>query len=67
VPTRPEHKIFAHEKGVLCVAFNNTGNIVATGGGDNCVKIWDTEHGSEIYSINNAFSKSVNAIAFSNQ
>jgi WD40 repeat protein len=50
----------------LCIAYNIDGNIIATGGGDDCLKFWDSSLGTEIYSVK-LFSKSVNSVAFSNQ
>lgn len=34
------HTLTAHEKPVLSVAFNRTGTLLATGGGDNTVRLW---------------------------
>ena len=32
----------AHEGGAECLSFSFDGKKIATGGGDGCVKLWDT-------------------------
>ena len=46
-PSYVSAKHFAHEKGATCLAFNQMGNLLATGGGDAVIKIWDINKGTE--------------------
>lgn len=41
VPSRVEHKFHAHEKEATCVKYNSSGSLLATGGADAIIKIWD--------------------------
>ena len=40
------HTLIGHTGGVISVAFSPNGKRVASGSGDNLVKIWDTETGA---------------------
>lgn len=40
-PNRVDQKLHAHEKEATCVKFNVNGSLLATGGADSLVKIWD--------------------------
>lgn len=41
LPSEPINKLKSHEKGVSCVAFSQQGSMLATGGGDCMVKLWE--------------------------
>jgi WD40 repeat protein len=62
-PSRVDQKLHAHEKEATCVAFNNSGNLLATGGADSLLKIWDINRYCEVTPIK-VFSKPLSAIAF---
>ena len=47
LPGEPVWKVNAHKRETTCVAFNTYGDTLATGGGDNLVKIWDAKNGKE--------------------
>jgi len=36
-----ESRLKAHEKEATCMMFNYSGDLLASGGGDSIVKIWD--------------------------
>lgn len=44
------HKIVenAHDSDIICVAFSHDGSLMATGGSDHCVKLWDAINLQEI-------------------
>ena len=41
VPNGVEYKFKAHDKEATCMHFNHSGSLLATGGGDSIIKIWD--------------------------
>ncbi len=43
LPSKVQHRVFAHENEAICLAFNCTGALIATGGGDCLIKVWDIE------------------------
>jgi len=51
VPSRTRHKLFAHSKSALWMSYSTQGTVIATGGGDGAIKIWDVEQGKEIGSF----------------
>jgi WD40 repeat protein len=63
VPSKVEFKISAHKKETTCVVFNAMGEALATGGGDNSVKIWNLSTGKIAQTLN--CSKSVSVLDFS--
>ena len=63
VPTRPKHKINAHKSETTTLAYDPLGSKLATGGGDNIIKIWDTNSGNEISAIK-VFSKPITSLSF---
>ena len=48
IPSTVSQKFLAHEKEATCLAFNLSGNNLATGGGDALVKIWDINKQCEL-------------------
>lgn len=63
VPTSVAHRIHAHSKEAICVTFNSYGSLIATGGGDNLVKIWDLNRNNEPTTLK-LFGKPISAITF---
>ncbi len=63
VPRRVDHKFKAHEKEATCLTFNYSGTLLATGGADNLIKIWDINRGCESVPIK-SFNKPISCIAF---
>lgn len=47
VPSHVVQKYHAHKKEATCLAFNLSGNYLATGGGDSLIKIWDVQKNVE--------------------
>ena len=45
VPTRPSYKWDAHDGCVTAIQFSPTGHLMATGGDDKYVKLWDVAEG----------------------
>ena len=45
------HSLTGHSRWVQSVAFSPNGNRVASGSDDNLVKIWDTDTGAEVSSL----------------
>ena len=43
VPSDAIHKVKAHDSGGQCIAFSPHGNMIASGGGDGFVKMWNTQ------------------------
>ena len=64
MPSKPKFQIQAHKKGGQTVVFDHWGQLVATGGDDGYIKIFDVEQGKEIQNYN--FKNPVNCLAFSN-
>ena len=62
VPSKPIHKIFAHKNEVTCLCFSPLGDLIATGGGDSLVKVWDPNSGVEIASLKD-FKKSITSVS----
>ena len=54
----------AHKDECLCVDFNSLGTMLATGGGDCKMKVWDAQRGVETNAFK-AFNKPVTAVSFS--
>ncbi|XP_052331038.1 protein Atg16l2 isoform X2 [Oncorhynchus keta] len=45
VPVRALHVLDAHELGINAVRFSSSCNLLATGGTDRCIKLWDVKAG----------------------
>lgn len=54
-----------HTKEVRAIAFNAAGTLLATGGNDQTVRIWDTTTGKELHTLNADARLRVEAVAFS--
>ena len=52
-----------HSSHVYSVAFNSTGNILASGSGDNTIKLWNMESQTEISTLT-GHSDGVLSVAF---
>lgn len=63
IPNRVDHKFKAHDKEATCLAFNYSGSLLATGGADACIKIWDISRGCECNPIK-SFTRPISCIAF---
>jgi WD40 repeat protein len=64
VPSHVTQKYFAHEKEATCLAFSLGGNLLATGGGDGLIKIWDVNKECETQMLK-AFNRALTCVAFS--
>jgi autophagy-related protein 16-1 len=64
VPSKTRHKLFAHAKEALCLAYSTQGTALATGGGDGTVRIWDVEQGKELGNLTKQ-KKAISALCFS--
>lgn len=65
IETHLQHmNLVGHTKGVLCIAYNNSGSRLASGSYDNSIIIWDTLNGSKIKSLN-YHSSPVSSVSFS--
>lgn len=64
LPSTTERKIAAHKRECTCLAFNPLGDVIATGGGDNLIKLWSMQNGKEIQELR-GFSKSITDVAIS--
>ena len=64
VPSKTRHKLFAHSKEAICLAYTTQGTAVATGGGDGTIKVWDVEQGKEIANFTKQ-KKAISALSFS--
>jgi WD40 repeat protein len=53
-----------HKKAITCVAFSADGQMCATGGADQEIKIWDTATGDRRYSISAAHHNMITALSF---
>ncbi|KAG5192957.1 WD40-repeat-containing domain protein [Tribonema minus] len=47
VPSRCRHRLPAHASGINDVVFSESGALIASGGDDGCVKVWDTASGQQ--------------------
>jgi WD40 repeat protein len=47
-PAKELHRLRGHGSEVHCVAFSADGNILASGGGDKLVRVWDVSTGKEL-------------------
>ena len=63
IPNRVDHKIKAHEREATSLAFNFSGSLLATGGADSVIKIWDMSRGCESVSLK-GFSKPISCLSF---
>lgn len=64
LPTTVKVKMMAHSEACTCMAFNPTGDTLATGGDDKCVKLWNTKKMTEMATLRSK-SHSICAVAFS--
>lgn len=64
MPSITERKIAAHKRECTCLCFNPLGDVVATGGGDNLVKLWNSSTGKEISELR-GFSRALTDISIS--
>lgn len=55
VPDTPLHTVTAHSKEAICVEFDTRGTMLATGGGDGLIKLWDFEKGQDLHHFNLKF------------
>ena len=62
LPTNLVQKLAAHSS-CTALAFNNQGDIVATGGEDKLVKLWNTKERKELAILKNKYV--ISAVAFS--
>eukprot|EP00347_Sterkiella_histriomuscorum_P010061 403338836 len=62
-PSSVEFKFHAHEKEGTCVKFNNSGNLLASGGADSVIKIWDLNRQCESTPIK-SFQKPISCMSF---
>ena len=68
LPTEVKVKMIAHNDACTCLAFNPTADILATGGADKCVKLWNTKKMpqlSEMEVLKSKVPQSVTAVCFS--
>ncbi len=63
VPSSPKHSIQAHEREATALCFDHRGQMIATGGVDGYVRVWDPESGKSLQQHN--FKFSVSSLAFS--
>ena len=64
MPTEAKVKINAHTDACTCLAINPTGDTLATGGDDKCLKLWNTKKMNEI-AVLRVKNHVICAIAFS--
>ena len=64
LPTTVKYKMMAHNEACTCLAFNPSGDTLATGGDDKCVKIWNTKKMTETTTLRSK-THSICAVAFS--
>ena len=64
LPNKTERKIAAHKRECTTLAFNPLGDVIATGGGDNLIKLWNVNTGKEISELK-GFTKAVTDVAMS--
>ncbi len=60
----PQKSIKAHDNWTFSAEFNHRGNRLATGGGDNLIRLWDTDSWKPVQTIDESFGD-VHAMAFS--
>ena len=48
IPSKTQFKIPAHKREATCICFNPIGDVIATGGGDSLIKLWNSHNGKEI-------------------
>jgi WD40 repeat protein len=58
------HTLIGHTSGVKCVTFSPDGKIVASGGYDGTIRIWDVERGSERLALRTPQSKAILSVDF---
>lgn len=63
IPNRVDHKIKAHDKEATSLAFNFSGSLLATGGADSVIKIWDIGKGCECVPLR-GFTKPISCLSF---
>jgi len=64
LPTDVKVKMIAHNDACTCLAFNPTGDTLATGGADKCVKLWNTKKMTETAVLRHK-SHAISAVCFS--
>jgi WD40 repeat protein/tetratricopeptide (TPR) repeat protein/tRNA A-37 threonylcarbamoyl transferase component Bud32 len=65
VTGRAVRVLHGHKAGVNCVAFNRKGTLLASGGDDQAVKLWDPGLGKAVGTLELKTGGSVNTLAFS--
>ena len=65
LPNGVDIKVFAHDNEAMCLDINSSGNLIATGGGDTFIKLWDVSKGCVEVSRMTCFTKPITAVAFS--
>lgn len=65
INTNPQIKVqLGHSEPINSAVFSPDGKYIASGGNDNCVKLWDVKTSKEIYTLKN-HSKKVTSVKFS--
>ncbi|KAF2070613.1 hypothetical protein CYY_008070 [Polysphondylium violaceum] len=64
LPSKARKRWIGHNSEIYCISFNSVGNLMATGGGDKCVKIWDSLSGTSKANLMGA-SQSIMCTQFS--
>jgi len=52
IPTTIKHRIVVHEKECTAIAFNPLGDMIATAGADQTVRLWNFEKMTQLLSVN---------------
>ncbi|KAN0035096.1 hypothetical protein ACTA71_004352 [Dictyostelium dimigraforme] len=64
LPSKAKKRWTGHSSEIYCMSFNSIGNLLATGGGDKCVKVWDVISGQQKSTLLGA-SQSIVSVSFS--